>query len=90
MSVYSEVDTTTSEWNSIPFEVDGVQFISKVKQNSEMGISISKVPVRIFQEMNIGAIRSIIGNPSLLSREELVDELQRVNAGGSQAILELA
>ena len=70
MSVYSEVDTTTSEWNSIPFEVDGVQFISKVKQNSEMGISISKVPVRIFQEMNIGAIRSCISNPSLMTRED--------------------
>ena len=90
MSVYSEVDTTTSDWNSIPFEVDGVQFVSKVKKNSEMGMRISMVPTHIFQDMNIGAIRSIIGNPSTITREELVKELYRVNIGGSQAILELA
>ena len=90
MSKYSNVDTTTNEWNSIPFEVDGVNFVSKVKKNSEMGMRISQVPVRIFQEMNVGAIRSCIGNPSLMTRDELIKELYRCNIGGSQAILELA
>ena len=90
MSVYSEVDTTTSDWIARPFEVDGVQFISKVRKGSEMYNSISKLPTNVFQNMNMGAIKSIIGNPGLLSREELVSELYRVNIGGSQAILELA
>ena len=90
MTVYSEIDTTTNEWESIPFEVEGVQFLSKLRIGSEMHKSISKVPTSIFREMNVGAIRDCIGNPSLLSHEELVAELQRVNAGGSQAILELA
>ena len=90
MTVYSEIDTTTSDWTSIPFEVDGINFLSKLRIGSEMHQSVSKIPTRIFQEMNIGAIRDCIGNPSLLSREELVSELYRVNIGGSQAILELA
>ena len=38
----------------------------------------------------MGAIKQIIGNPSLMTKDELVSELYRVNIGGSQAILELA
>ena len=90
MSVYSEVNTTTSDWISRPFEVDGVKFISKIRKGSEMYNSISKLPINVFQNMNMGAIKSIIGNPSTITREELVKELYRVNIGGSQAILELA
>ena len=90
MTVYSEIDTTTSDWESIPFEVNGVQFISKVNKFSDMGKQLLQIPVKIVQDMNIGAITSILGNPSLMTRDELVAELYRVNIGGSQAILELA
>jgi ABC-type uncharacterized transport system ATPase subunit len=40
--------------------------------------------------MNEQAIAEIIGNPALLSHDELVSELDRVNAGASQALICLA
>jgi hypothetical protein len=55
-----------------------------------MGKNISRVPALTFTQMNEGAIRSIIGDASKLTRDELVSELARVNAGGTQAFLELA
>ena len=79
-----------TNWKSHPFTVDGVEFVSLIRPNSEFDLKVSMIPASVFAQMNVGAIRSCIGNPSLLSHEELVDELQRVNAGGSQAILELA
>ena len=90
MSVYSDVDTTTNDWDSIPFTVDGVNFVSKIRRDSEMGLRIKFVPTSIFVQMNEGAIRDCIGKVSLMSRDEIISELRRVNAGGSQAILELA
>ena len=91
MSVYSDIDTNnTNEWNSIPFTVDGVNFVSKIRIGSDMDMRIKFVPVSIFVQMNEGAIRDCIGKVSLMSKDEIISELQRVNAGGSQAILELA
>ena len=90
MSEYIAPDTTTSEWDSIPFTVDGVNFVSKVRKDSEMGMRIKLVPPAIFVQMNEGAIRDCIGKVSLMSRDEILDELARVNYGGENAILELA
>jgi hypothetical protein len=40
--------------------------------------------------MNESAIRELIGKVSLLSRSEIQDELDKVNAGYSEAYLALA
>jgi hypothetical protein len=37
--------------------------------------------------MNIQAVTEIIGDASLLTRDELLAELDRVNAGGSHAFI---
>ena len=87
---YIAPNTTTAEWTAIPFEVDGVNFVSKVNTESELGQRILKVPANIFQMMNQGAIRESIGNVSFMTRSEILSELERVNHGGTQAILELA
>lgn len=91
MSKYSDINTSNNnEWDSIPFTVDGVNFVSKIRKDSEMALRIKFVPTSVFVQMNEGAIRDCIGKVSLMSRDEITSELQRVNAGGSQAILELA
>jgi hypothetical protein len=79
-----------SNWKNFPFTVDGINFNSRVDMDSPMGKNISRVPALTFTQMNEGAIRSIIGDASKLTRDELVSELARVNAGGTQAFLELA
>jgi hypothetical protein len=79
-----------SNWKNFPFTVDGINFNSRVDMDSPMGKRISIVPASIFTQMNEGAILSLINEPSKLTRDELESELARVNAGGSQAFLELA
>ena len=77
-------------WKSYPFTVDGVDFVSLINPNSEMYKRIQFVPTAIFQDMNVGAIRSMIGNVSTITRSEIQTELDRVNEGYSQAYLALA
>ena len=87
---YIAPNTNTKDWEAIPFEVNGVSFISKVNKKSDLGKRILKVPANIFQQMNRGAILESLGNPALMTRSEILSELERVNHGGTQAILELA
>ena len=70
-----------------PFVVNGVNFISRVMKDSEMYQRISLVPESIFAQMNIQCVAEIIGDASLFTREELLAELERVNAGGTQAFI---
>jgi hypothetical protein len=37
--------------------------------------------------MNQEAVKEIIGDPSLLSKAELISELERINEGGSHAFI---
>ena len=87
---YIAPDTTTSDWISYPFEVDGIQFVSKVNKLSKLGKRIFAVPAPIFIQMNQGAIRDCIGSVATMTRSEIISELERINEGGSEAILELA
>jgi hypothetical protein len=81
----------TIKWILYPFTVKGVNFISKVNPKSSLGMQIKSIPVQRFDEMNTCAILDLIGDPSLLSREELVLALNlcNVDSGGS-ARIELA
>ena len=87
---YSAPDTTTNEWDSYPFSVDGINFNSKIRKGSDFATRLLFVPKEVFVQMNIDSIRECIGNPSLMTRQELVDSLSAVNHGGQNAILELA
>ena len=79
-----------ANWKSFPFTVDGVEFVSLIDPNGSMYQTIQRVPAQVFSQMNEDAIRSLIGKVSLLSRSEIQDELDTVNAGYSQAYLALA
>jgi hypothetical protein len=79
-----------ANWKSYPFTVDGVEFVSLINPEGDMYERIQKVPAHIFSYMNESAIRELIGKVSLMSKSEIQDELDRVNAGYGQAYLALA
>ena len=79
-----------TNWKSYPFTVDGVNFLSLINPNGSMYQTISKLPANVFATMNEGAIRSMIGSVSTMSKSEIQENLDRVNDGYSQAYLALA
>jgi hypothetical protein len=80
----------TTNWVSYPFEVNGINFVSKLDPQGNFYPRIEALPNGIFDAMNKSMILEHIGNPADLSHDELVSELDRVNAGASQALLCLA
>lgn len=79
-----------STWEKYPFTVDGVEFLSLINPEGSMYKTIRNLPTALFAQMNEGAIRSIIGSVSTLTRSEIQAELDRVNENYSQAFLALA
>ena len=79
-----------TNWKSHPFTVDGVEFVSAVDVNGTMYSRIMQLPREVFEAMNIGCVREVIGNVKTMTRDELVDELYRVNEGATQALILLA
>ena len=80
-------DLNTNGWNSYPFEVEGINFISKVSPTSPFMPRIAMLPEGAFIAMNKSAVLDLIGKG--LSREEIAQELYRINADGSHAVIEL-
>ena len=80
----------TTNWVSYPFEVDGVNFVSKLDPKGSFYPQIEAMPAGLFTLMNQSAIRDIIGKVSLFSTAELEAELDRINEGASQALICLA
>jgi CBS-domain-containing membrane protein len=78
---------TTATYTDYPFSVNGVKFISRIYTHSDMAKTIANLPAGVFSQMNQDAVADIIGNPSLLSNAELVEELERVNDGGTHAFI---
>ena len=79
-----------ANWKSYPFTVDGVEFVSLLDPNGSMYQQVSRIPASLFNAMNEGAIREIIGSVSNLTKSEIQAELDKVNLGYSQAYLALA
>ena len=78
---------TDSTYTDFPFTVNGVNFISRVYSHSDLLSTILSLPEGVFVQMNTQAVSEIIGDPSKLSTAELLDELERVNEGGSHAFI---
>lgn len=79
----------TTNYTDYKFTANGVNFISRIHANSPLRAQIENLPAGVFQKLNQDAIHDIIGDASLLTRDELVSELERVNAGGSHAFIML-
>ena len=78
---------TTTNYTDYPFVVDGVKFISRINANSPFAGSLAKMPTQVVTDLNIQAVTELIGNASLLTHDELLDELARVNDGGTHAFI---
>jgi hypothetical protein len=78
---------TNETYTDFPFTVNGINFISRVYSHSEFLSRILSLPEGVFAQLNQDAVRDIIGDPSLLSTADLLEELERVNEGGSHAFI---
>ena len=79
-----------ANWKSYPFTVDGVEFVSLIDPNGSFYPQIEKMPLAMLNNLNEGAIRSIIGSVTTMSKSEIQENLDRANEGYSQAYLALA
>jgi hypothetical protein len=80
---------TTLTYTDYPFAVNGINFISRVYTHSEFFAKIASLPEGVFAQLNQEAVRDLIGDPSLLSAPELLNELSHLNNGGSHAFIML-
>jgi len=84
----TKLDTTN--WASYPFTVEGVKFVSLLDKEGSFYPQIERMPAEIFNTQNCQMVMELIGNPSLMTREELTDEVNRINDGATQALVALA
>jgi len=82
------IDTTN--WAKFPVTVDGVDFVSEIDPAGSFYPQIVKMPNDVFVNFHTEMIHDLIGNPSLMTRKELEDELSVINLGASQALISLA
>ena len=78
------MNTTYTDY---PFTANGVNFISRINANSPFAGALAKLPLEMISAMNIQAVSEMIGDASQFTRDELLAELERVNAGGSHAFI---
>ena len=78
---------TTSTYTDFPFTANGVNFVSRIYSNSPFLSRIESLPEGAFAELNIQAVTEVIGDASLLTREEILEELERINEGGTHAFI---
>ena len=80
----------TDNWASYPFSVEGVDFVAKLDPQGSFYPQVERLPADVFADYNRQAIVEMVGNPALMTRNELQSELDVLNAGYSQALLCLA
>jgi len=80
----------TTNWAKYPFTVNGVNFVSLLDKNGSFYSQVERLPSGIFTYENTRMVTELIGDPAVMTREELQAELDRVNLGASQALVALA
>jgi len=76
-----------TDYKDYPFVVNGVKFISRINANSPFAGTLAKLPTQVVTDLNIQAVTELVGDASLLTRDELLAELDRVNDGGTHAFI---
>jgi hypothetical protein len=91
MTTVTELQSETAiEWVIFPFTYEGRIYNSKVKAKTRKLATIQSLPAGVFDTMNAGALRDISTITASSTVEEIKAELERLNAGASWAVLELA
>jgi hypothetical protein len=80
----------TTNWAKFPVSVDGVDFVSVIDPSGSFYPQIVTMPNEVLTMFHEQMVHDVIGNPSLMTRDELQAELDAVNLGATQAILALA
>lgn len=78
---------SNSTYTDYPFTVNGVNFISRIYSHSEFVKTIENLPEGVFVHMNQQAVEELMGDPSLLTKGEILSELERLNNGGTHAFI---
>jgi hypothetical protein len=76
-----------TDYKDYPFVVNGVKFISRINANSPFAGTLAKMPTQVVTDLNIQAVTELVGDASLLTHDELLAELERVNDGGTHAFI---
>jgi hypothetical protein len=77
-------------YTDYPFTANGVNFVSRIADHSPFVGMLKNVPAPVFTQMNIEAVRDLIGDASLFTRDELLAELERINEGATHSYILLA
>jgi hypothetical protein len=77
----------TTTYTDYPFTTQGVKFVSRVYHNAPMANAIANLPAEVFNTLNIEAVNDLIENISVLTRNQLENELEKINEGGSTAFI---
>ena len=78
---------TNTDYKDYPFVVNGVKFISRINANSPFAGTLAKMPTQVVTDLNIQAVTELVGDASKFTRDELLEELERVNDGGTHAFI---
>ena len=81
-------DLDTTGWNEFPFSAKGVNFISKVSNESHLLSRILNLAPGVFDEMNKSAVSDFIDD--VTSEESIIKRLNFLNQDATHAVLELA
>jgi hypothetical protein len=76
-----------TNYTDYPFTSNGVNFISRIDNDSPFASRLASLPRQIVDEMNIDAVTQMIGDASKFTTAELLAELERVNEGGTHAFI---
>jgi hypothetical protein len=72
-------------YTDYPFTANGINFVSRIADHSPFVGMLKNVPAPVFTQMNIEAVRDLIGDASLMTLDEIQDELDRVNEGATHS-----
>ena len=81
---------TITRFALFPFTHKGFDFVSHVEIESDVYPQIANLPEGMFVSMNKGMIDELITITENSTREEIISQLDHINAGGSYAFLRLA
>lgn len=76
-------------YKEYPFATNGVKFVSRVYLDSPLLSRIESLPAGAFVELNIQALTELVGDASLLTKDELLIALTKINDGGTHAFIML-
>ncbi len=76
-----------TNYTDYPFTSNGVNFISRISNESPFARQLASLPKEVVDGMNIDAVTQMIGDASKFTTAELLSELERINNGGTHAFI---